>query len=136
MKRSILWQYIDACELAKETREDLLKLEQKAVVHDKVYGSNPDFPYEPRGFTIHGVADTSAERKKWIEAEKKLLEQREQKAEKIRVDVEKWLNTLPPRAVRIIRLHYFQQLSWSETAGVMGRGATADSIRMEIKKYF
>ena len=135
MKRSILWQYIDACELARETREDLLKLEQRAVVHDKVYGSNPDFPYEPRGFSIHGAADITPDRKK-LDAERKLLEQREQKAERIRTDVEKWLNTLPPRAVRIIRMHYFQQLSWSETARVMGRGATADSIRMEIKKYF
>ena len=133
MKRSILWQYIDACELVKETREDLLKLEQKAVVHDKVYGSNPEFPYEPRGFTIHGTSDVSKRR---IDAEKRLLEQREQKAEKIRLDVEKWMANLPPRAVRIIRLHYFQQLSWSETARVMGRGATADSLRMEIKRYF
>ena len=132
MDKKMLDQYIDACELVKETREDLLKLEQKEIVHDKVYGSNPDFPYEPRGFSIHGVDDSSYMR---LYTERKLLEQREQRADRLREDVEKWLNTLPPRVVRIIRMHYFQQLSWSETARQMGRGCTADSIRMEVRKF-
>ena len=137
MDRKMLDQYIDACELIRETEEEILNLEnmQTKAVQDFVKGSNPEYPYEPRRFTIHGTADNAASRRR-IEAERKLLEQREQRAEKIRLDVEKWMEKLPPRAVRIIRLHYFQQLSWSETARVMGRGATADSLRMEIKRYF
>lgn len=135
MKRSILLQYIDACELVKETQADIIKLEQGVDVHDKVYGSNPEFPYEPRGFSIHGFTDLSAERRRRMKEERKVLEQRERNARELKTGVEKWLNTQPPRIVRIIRLHYFEGLSWEDTADRMGRGATGDSVRMEIQRF-
>lgn len=136
MKRSMLRQYVDACELIKETERDIAALEKRcpAILHDKVYGSNPEFPYEPRGFSISGVDDVPSNQTALLEAEYLLLQERKLKASKLKISVEKWMNTLQPRETRIIRYRYFEGLSWDKTAQKIGRGATADSIRMEIKK--
>ena len=40
MSKKILWDYIDACELIKETEEDIRRLRKGETVHDKVSGSN------------------------------------------------------------------------------------------------
>ena len=57
MDRRMLDQYIDACELIRETEEEILNLEsmQMRVVQDSVRGSNPEYPYEQRRFKIEGV---------------------------------------------------------------------------------
>lgn len=36
MTKQILMDYIDACELIKETEEDIRKLRKQEIVHDKV----------------------------------------------------------------------------------------------------
>ena len=46
MNKDILLDYIDACELVKETEADIKKLRKTEMVYDKVSGSNPDFPYQ------------------------------------------------------------------------------------------
>lgn len=39
---------------------------QPSTYSGKVYGSNPNFPYEPRGFTVGGCTDTEIhQRKEW-----------------------------------------------------------------------
>ncbi len=138
MKRSILWQYVDACELLKETEKDIDRLEKThpEILHDKVYGSNPNFPYEARGFSIYGAADTPSDHKRILAEKQRLLQERKRKAMELKIRVEEWMNTLPPRTIRIIRFHFFQGLSWSDTAKRIGRDATADSVRMEINKLF
>ena len=139
MKRSILEQYIDACELIKETERDIDALEKKhtEVVHDKVYGSNPEFPYEARGFNIYGAADADAgDQQKLLTAEYRLLAERKAKAKKLKASVEEWMNTLPPRIVRIIRYHFFQGLTWESTARKLGKNATAESVRKEFERFF
>ena len=47
MDKNILSQYIDACELIKETEEEIKKLnrKKKTVIQTNVSGSNPEFPY-------------------------------------------------------------------------------------------
>ena len=46
MEKHILCQYIDACELIKETEEDItrLKKRRKLPVQDSVKGSMHEFP--------------------------------------------------------------------------------------------
>ena len=53
MDKGILEQYIDACELVKETEEQIrrLKNNRKTVVVDTVKGSMHDFPFAPKSFT-------------------------------------------------------------------------------------
>jgi len=57
-EREILEAYIDACALVRETEEDLQRLRKQEFALGKVKGSNPEFPYQPRSFTVSGVVET------------------------------------------------------------------------------
>ena len=58
MDKRILEQYIDACELIKETEEDIrrVKKQRKTILNDRVHGSMKEFLIQLKGFKIHGVA--------------------------------------------------------------------------------
>jgi len=135
--KQILSQYIDACELVKETEEDIrqVKKQRKTIVQDRVHGSMKEFPYTAKGFKIHGVAYSVVSDPGVLEDYERLLEERKAGAEEIKVQVEAWLNAIPQRMQRIIRFKFFEGLSWGETAARIGRKATADSIRMEFANF-
>lgn len=137
MDKQILSQYIDACELVKETEEDIrqVKKQRKTIVQDRVHGSMKEFPYTAKGFKIHGVAYSVVSDPGVLEDYERLLEERKAGAEEIKVQVEAWLNAIPQRMQRIIRFKFFEGLSWGETAARIGRKATADSIRMEFANF-
>lgn len=137
MDKQVLSQYIDACELIKETEEDIrrVKKQRKTIVQDRVHGSMKEFPYTAKGFKIHGVAYSVVNDPGVLEAYERLLEERKAGAEEIKVQVEAWLNAIPQRMQRIIRFKFFEGLSWGETAARIGRKATADSIRMEFANF-
>lgn len=137
MDRKKLNQYIDACEMIRETEDEILRLEnmQMRVVQDSVMGSNPNYPYEPRRFKIEGV-DLCYSDSRRLEKTRKLLEQRRQQAEEIKAEVEEWMIGLPMRMQRIIRYHFFHGLTWEGTAKRMGKQATAESVRKEFQRFF
>ena len=136
MDKNILNDYIDACALVQETERDIraLKKKRKTIIQTNVSGSNPDFPYQPQHFKIEGTtftyADDSALR--WDEG---LLERRKANAEKIKLNVEEWMLTIPARMQRIIRWKLFEGLTWEETAAKLGRKATGDSVRLEFQRF-
>ena len=123
MDKNILNDYIDACALVQETERDIraLKKKRKTIIQTNVSGSNPDFPYQPQHFKIEGTtftyADDSALR--WDEG---LLERRKANAEKIKLNVEEWMLTIPARMQRIIRWKFLEELTW-------------DSVRMEFTNF-
>lgn len=136
MDKNILNDYIDACALIQETERDIraLKKKRKTIIQTNVSGSNPDFPYQPQHFKIEGTtftyADDSALR--WDEG---LLERRKANAEKIKLNVEEWMLTIPARMQRIIRWKFLEELTWEEVAVKMGRKATGDSVRLEFQRF-
>ena len=136
MDKNILNDYIDACALVQETERDIraLKKKRKTIIQTNVSGSNPDFPYQPQHFKIEGTtftyADDSALR--WDEG---LLERRKANAEKIKLNVEEWMLTIPARMQRIIRWKFLEELTWEEVAVKMGRKATGDSVRMVFTNF-
>ena len=136
MDKNILNDYIDACALVQETERDIraLKKKRKTIIQTNVSGSNPDFPYQPQHFKIEGTtftyADDSALR--WDEG---LLERRKANAEKIKLNVEECMLTIPARMQRIIRWKFLEELTWEEVAVKMGRKATGDSVRMEFTNF-
>ena len=136
MDKNILNDYIDACALVQETERDIraLKKKRKTIIQTNVSGSNPDFPYQPQHFKIEGTtftyADDSALR--WDEG---LLERRKANAEKIKLNVEEWMLTIPARMQRIIRWKFLEELTWEEVAVKMRRKATGDSVRMEFTNF-
>lgn len=136
MDKSILNDYKDACALIKETEDDIRKLKKKkkTVIQTNVKGSNPDFPYQPQHFTIHGTAFTYGD-DSHLHFEEQLLEEQKASAKAIKLQVEQWMPTIPTRMQRIIRYKCFEKLSWGEVAMKLGGKATADSVRMEFNNF-
>lgn len=136
MTKSILDQYIDACELIKETELELERLEHKrsTIVMDKVTGSMSEFPYSQTSFKVEGAVETKYNEKD-ITTQKLILKEREKNAGQIKIQVERWMNTVPVRMQRIIKYKFFEDLTWGEVALKLGRKATADSVRMEFVNF-
>ena len=136
MDKKILNDYIDACELIKETEKDIrrLKKKRKTVIQTNVKGSNPRFPYQEQHFRVQGTAFTYQDDGN-LRLEEKLLEQRKENAEKIKRQVEEWMLTIPIRMQRIIRYKIFEEMTWEQVAAKIGRKATGDSVRMEFERF-
>ena len=136
MDKQILQDYIDACALIRETEADIraLRKKRKTIIQTNVKGSNPEFPYQEQHFKIQGMAFTYRDDSR-LRKEEELLDQRKARAEKIKTQVEQWMLTVPARMQRIIRFKYFQGMSWEEVAAQMRRKATADSVKMEFRRF-
>ena len=136
MEKSILEQYVDACELIRETEKDIRRLESKQhIVQDSVKGSMHDFPYAPQSFHVEGVSSESVGNRIALQISRQLLQERKAKAEQLKHGVEQWMLTIPIRMQRIIRLRFFEGESWAEVALIMGRTATEDSIKKEFYRF-
>lgn len=136
MDKSILQEYIDACELVKETEKEIRKLNQKkkTVIQDSVKGSSHEFPYVEQHFKVQGTTFTVKDDSR-LRYEEKLLERQKAKAEQIKLQVEEWMLTISSRMQRIVRYRYLEGMTWEQVAAKMGRKATADSVRMELNKF-
>lgn len=137
MDKEILKQYIDACEQVKEAKVDILRLKKnrKKIVQDRVSGSAHEFPYTAQSFHIEGLSYPVVKDPDELDRREAILQERLQKAEEIKREVDAWMLTIPQRMQRIIRYRVFEELSWSEVAIRMGRKATADSVRMEYLRF-
>lgn len=134
MDKNILADYIDCCELLKETEKDIRRLrkKKKTIIQTNVSGSNPEFPYNPQHFKIQGTTFTYREDSQ-LRMEEQLLEKRKQDCEAMKLEVEAWLNTVPKRMQRIIRYKFFDRMSWEEVAVQMK--CSAGSIKMEFQRF-
>ena len=137
MDKRILEQYIDACELIKETEADIrrVKKQRKTIIQDSVKGSMHDFPYAAQNFRIQGMTYSAVRDPGALAAYERLLEERKARAQEIKVQVEAWLNTVPQRMQRIIKYKIFEGNTWAETASRIGRKATPDGIRKEYENF-
>lgn len=136
MDKAILNEYIDACELLKETEKDIARLQRRkqTIVTGNVKGSMNDFPYVETHFKVSGTSYSYSDDQR-MRAQKKLLEERKANAERIKVQVEVWMNTIPVRMQRIIRYKFFQDMSWEQVADRMGRKATGEGLRKEFERF-
>lgn len=137
MDKKVLLEYMDACELLKETEKDLAILKQRggAILQDSVKGSMHDFPYVPKTFHIECVQRASDEDVRRMEH---LLEHRAAVVMKKREEAENYLNELTatkPRMVRIFKYKFIEGMTWDEVAKQLGRKATGESVRKEWKKF-
>lgn len=136
MEKSILEQYVDACELISETERDIQRLEDKQhIVQDSVRGSMHEFPYAAQSFHLEGISSSSVGDRIALEISRKLLQDRKEGAEKLKHQVEAWMLTIPTRMQRIIRLRFFEGESWAEVARIVGRTATEESVKKEFYRF-
>lgn len=136
MEKSILEQYIDACAIAEDAEKEIQKLEKKKkmIVQTNVSGSNPEFPYNPQHFKVQGTIFTYEDDLK-LRQEERILKQRQENAEALKIQVQEWLNTIPMRMQRIIKYKIFEGADWEYTAKKIGRGATGESLRKEFQRF-
>lgn len=135
--KQILYQYIDACELVKETEEDIRKIKQtrKRIEQDIVKGSSHDFPYTPVNFHVEGLSYSVVSDSSSLEVQEQILEERKAAAQAIKLQVEAWMLTIPQRMQRIIRYKIFDEMTWEEVAAKIGRKATGEGIRKEFDRF-
>ena len=112
-----------------------LKKNRKKIVQDRVSGSAHEFPYTAKSFHIEGLSYPVVKDPDELDRREAILQERLQKAEEIKRQVEAWMLTIQQRMQRIIRYRVFEELSWNEVAIRMGRKATADSVRMEYTNF-
>lgn len=134
MDKSILREYIDACELIRETEEDIRRLRKRETVQDKVKGSNPEFPYQAQSFNLFGTIETrmAAVASK---REEDLLLQRRERAQQIKIQVEAWMNTIPLRMQRIIRYRFFEGMNWAAVADKVGKNTSEECVKKEFQRF-
>lgn len=137
MDKRVLEDYIDACAQVKETKEALQKFQKakKRREQDAVKGSSHEFPYTAQTFHIEGIAYPLVQDPGEEDRLEEILRERLRNAERIKHDVEEWLNTIPMRMQRIIRYRIFEELPWEQVAIKLGRRATADGVRMEYVRF-
>lgn len=134
MDINVLKEYIDACELVKDTEQDIARLRKdNNVIQSSVKASSDTHPYTELRVKVSGVSYTNEDN---IRQEEIILEQRIKDAAQIKIRVQEYINTMPIRIQRIVRYRYFEGYTWNQVADKMGRGATEDSIRKECKRYF
>ncbi len=137
MDKQILEQYIDACELIKDTEEEIRKLRKRRrqIQQDSVKGSSHEFPYTLQTYHLEGLGYAAVKDPDELERREKLLEERIRRAEQIKGQVEVWLLTVSPRMQRIIRYRVFEEMSWEQVAKRMGRKATGESVKKEFQRF-
>lgn len=136
LNKEILNEYVDACELIKETEKDIARLQRRmqTIVTGNVKGSMHDFPYAETHFKVEGAPYTYSDDTR-LRAEEALLVERKKNAEEIKTLVEQWMNSIPMRMQRIIRYRFFEGLSWEQAADKIGRNTTGESIKKEFQRF-
>lgn len=136
MDKAILQEYVDACELVKETEKEIQKLnrKKKTIIQTNVKGSMHEFPYVEQHFKVQGTTFTVKDDSR-LRYEEKLLERQKARAEQIKQQVEEWMLKISSRMQRIVKYRYLEGMTWEQVAAKMGRKATADSVRMELNKF-
>ena len=137
MDKQILKQYTDACELIKDTKEETRKLRKRRsqIQNDSVKGSMQEFPYTLQTYHLEGLGYATVKDPDELDRMEDLLVERIKNAERIKRQVETWLNTVSPRMQRIIRYKIFEEMTWEQVAVRMGRRATAEGIKKEFQRF-
>ena len=137
MDKQILEQYIDACELIKDTKEEIKKLRKRRtqIQQDSVKGSSHEFPYTLQTYHLEGLGYAAVKDPDELDRMEELLAERIRNAEQIKRQVEVWLLTISPRMQRIIRYKIFEEMNCGQGAVRMGRKASADSVRQEFEAF-
>ena len=117
--KKLLSQYIDLQQEIKDLEKRIERLSNFKVEHDVVTGSNSEFPYQPRSFTIEGYNIQDIDR---LNKVKSLLVDRKNDCEDMKLEIEKFISTIPDsRTRRVFQYRYVDGLSWQAIAMRIGK---------------
>ena len=132
--KEILNDYVDACELVRETEDDIkvLQNEESMMTSEKVKGSMEEYPYIETSFNIKGADERQVEH---LRRKRMILNERKAKAESIRLQALEVINQAPTRIQRIIRYRCMEKLTWKEVAEKMDMRTTEKSVQKEFERF-
>lgn len=117
--KHLLKQYNSLKNEIKDLEKRIDKLSNFKVEHDIVTGSNSEFPYQPRSFTIEGYNIQDIDR---LNKVKSLLVDRKNDCENMKLEIEKFISTIPDsRTRRVFQYRYIDGLSWQAIAMRIGK---------------
>lgn len=117
--KKLLTQYTDLQAEIKDLEKRIKKLENFKVERDKVTGSDSEFPYIKRSFTIEGYNIQDIDR---LNELKKLLIDRKSKCEDMKLEIEKFISSIPnSKTRRVFQYRYIDNLSWQAIAMRIGK---------------
>ena len=117
--KKLLTQYTDLKAEIKDLEKSIDKLSDFKVEHDKVTGSDSEFPYIKRSFTIEGYNIQNIDR---LNELKKLLIDRKSKCEDMKLEIEKFISNIPDsRTRRVFQYRYIDGLTWLQIAMRMNK---------------
>ena len=128
----------------KDLEERIKKLDNMKIpeVTDSVEGSNRNYPYVKRNFTITGFNNIVYSRnKKNKKKYKKLIKENDYTLEKYLNELEYELKKIEDSEIRqIIRHKYEDDMNYIQIAHEMNKNKTnksytADSVRMQLKRF-
>lgn len=117
--KKLLSQYIDLQQEIKDLEKRIERLSNFKVEHDVVTGSNSEFPYQPRSFKIEGYNIQDIDK---LNELKDLLVDRKNKCEEMKLEIEKFISSIPDsRTRRIFQYRYIDGLTWLQIAMRMNK---------------
>lgn len=117
--KETLKQYNSIREEIKELRREIARLEKQETRYatDKVAGSDNQFPYAKKHFTITGIVEN-----KNLIRKKEILIDRLKKCEKIKIEIDKFITEIPDSLTRrVFRYRYIEGLTWLQIAYRIGK---------------
>jgi len=117
-QKNLLRQYTDLQAEIKDLEKRIDKLSDFKIEHDKVTGSDSEFPYIKRSFTIEGYNIQNIDR---LNELKKLLIDRKSKCEDMKLEIEKFISSIPDsKTRRVFQYRYIDRLTWQQVSRRIG----------------
>lgn len=117
-QKNLLRQYTDLQAEIKDLEKRIDKLSDFKIEHDKVTGSDSEFPYIKRSFTIEGYNIQNIDR---LNELKKLLIDRKSKCEDMKLQIEKFISEIPDsKTRRVFQYRYIDGLTWQQVSRRIG----------------
>ena len=117
--KETLRQYNSIREEIKELRREIARLEKQKPKHatDKVAGSDNQFPYAKKHFTITGIVEN-----KNLIRKKEILIDRLKKCEELKLQIEEFISNIPDSLTRrVFQYRYIDNLNWQQIARRIGK---------------
>jgi len=108
--KQTLRQYNSIREEIKELRREIARLEKQETRYatDKVVGSDNQFPYAKKHFTITGIVEN-----KNLIRKKEILINRLEKCEEIKIEIDRFITEIPDsKTRRIFKYRYIDEMEW------------------------
>ena len=104
------------------------------IATDSVRGSDREYPYTQRSFTISGIDYEDYNRR--IRRLQRQLNRRVEELVDLVEETYKYIDNIDDSLIRqIISLRYINGLTWDQVAATIGGGNTADSVRMMHDRF-